>query len=896
MKFFSLFLLTSFCFPAFQAVLPYVVYKNGEAKSGLPLGGLGTGYIEMLSSGGFGKSTIQNNFLNPVSIPSDCYLFIDVGGEHIPLRNEDVEEVRLFGHFPIADLSYRDPKLPFPIKVKAFSPFLKGDTFNSSIPCVLFRFSFGRSRQQAKVRIGMSWTAKEEKQGNLAGAIGWDKKILAPGEEIVGRCAVWLDKDKGYVNLPSSFEVPVEKKGSEIKDEKTAVAVSDWGAFNWEEKGQFTMPYKGKGHLSAIFYSVHWKGGSCGVYYARAGFIKENLKVVEELRISNDSKCAKRRLRSEDGLIELIITDLLENGILWREMRLKNISTSQLNDVSLSLFVNLDIGGLEGAENNIASYDDKENIISIRDKQSSLCGFIRGINNTHYYFGAWETTHQNMKENKLQKVGELKWQIRNLENGIVFSSNEGQYAILFPKHHKVGSRIERERAIVWTECNPTNEREVWLAFSWFFPFYVSRNGEELGHFYANYFDSAEEVAHYSLKKGEDFLKEIEKWQGEIYALSIPLWLKDALINGLYPLVKNSLYTKDGRFSLSESFTGCPINETLVCRFNGSFPLLIFFPELEKKTIREFANLQKEDGEIPFCFGMQDNFSSPVYHLQHPIVSTEFVLMVWRDYYWTKDSQFLKELYPFVKKAIHFARTLDRNGDYLIEEDPQPGQLANQYYDVWEWHGVSSYVNSILLASLKAVTQMAGIMEDEDTKKFASEWFEKAQEEFQRKLWNGRWFNLYSNDETSETSLTNQLVGQWYAYLSGLGEILPKEKIISTIHWIGELNAKASPYGAVNGVTPEGKPDETGRNHQSDGISPGENFAFSSLAISAGERELGLSVSEKVYINIALLRKSPWNIYFNYLSSTGEEWWGSDYYSNMSIWSILIALIKGGAFL
>ncbi len=867
------------------------VYINGEERSGIPLGGLGTGYIELLSNGCFGKSTVQNNFLSPLPLPPGCYLFLETNGLHIPLRTGSVEKIVLNGHFSIADLSYFDPKLPFPLFLKAFSPFIKKDDRNSSLPTIIFRFSSPNPKPQ-KIKIGISWeVAQGKKQGNLAGVLSWKKEILYPQAEMICISAIRMG---GKINpLPPSFDLPCGREGKKIRDENTEMEIGKWGAFNWEEGKEFTLPFSGKGNLSAIFHSVHWEGGFCGTYYIPGGIGKENLILVDGDKISEDGRCVKRRLRSEDGKLEIEITDLLDDGVLWRRVRLKNIANHPLKNLSFSLFVNIDAGGIEEAENNIGEVLENGSLLLISDKEGRYPGYIMGIGNSDYYLGPWQEALRRAGENRLIPVGkESQWWIEERESGLVFRSDEGEYAIFFPKEYKVGKKIEREKGLVWAEWDGGKQREIWFVLSWFFPNYISTQGQVLGHYYANNFSSAEEVAEYSLQNKEKWLKKIEAWQKEIYSLPYPDWLKDALINGLYPLVKNSLYIKDGRFSLSESFTGCPINETLVCRFNGSFPLLIFFPRLEKKVIREFARLQKEDGEIPFCFGMGDNFDSPVYHLQHPIVSTEFILMVWRDYVWTKDSAFLKELYPSVKKALQFARKLDKNGDSLIEEDPQPGGLANQYYDVWEWQGVSSYVNSILLASLKAVAKMAEIMEDEETRRFAEEWFEKAEREFQARLWNGRWFNLYSGEKVSETCLANQLVGQWYAYLTGLGEILPKERIKSAIEWIDKLNCEASPYGVVNGVLPNGKPDESGRNHQSDGISPGEGFAFSATAIFAGEERLGLTASEKIYRNIAHLRKSPWNIYFNYFSSTGEECWGSDYYSNMSVWTILIAL-KGG---
>ncbi len=869
-----------------------VPYENGSARSGMPLGGLGTGYIEIMSDGSFGKSTLENNFLTPSPVSPSSYLFLEIDGRRMSLNRENIRRITFLGHFPIADILYEDEKLPFSLSLRAFSPFIKNDELTSSIPCALFRFSLTSPHKSTRLKIGISWAVEEnQKTGNLAGTLGWQKDALEPGEEWKTICAIYLGENESPTLLPPSFKFKGDKKGERISDGRTSLKVNDWGAFNWEEGLEFTFPYEDKGHLAAIFYSLRWEEGSCGTYYLPGGIGKENLVPLREVEVAENGRAARSTLKTEDGRLEVTIISMLQDGVLWRETSIKNISPHPVKDLLFSFFANLDVGGIEEAERNIGYGGD--DALKIGRADGKLWGIVKGFDNSHYFLGSWMECHQRMREGRLLPLGGEEWRIIPFPQGILFSSSRGEYALAFPPGYKIGRDIKDKEASMWVEAQLERGKaeETWMALSWFFPHYVDRTGNRLGHYYARRFKGAREIAEYALDKRFVLLQRIVEWQDEIYSSPLlPNWLKDALINGLYPIVKNSLWIEDGRFSLSESFTGCPINETLVCRFNGSFPLLLFFPKLEKEVMREFARLQKEDGEIPFCFGMQDTFSAPVFHLQHPIVSTEFVLMAWRDYLYTKDLTFLKEVYPSAKKAMLFARTLDKNGDFLIEEDPQPGGLANQYYDAWEWHGVSAYVNTILLSALKAMERMADLMGDEEMREYAKRWFEGARAEFRRKLWNGRWFNLYSNEKTSETCLANQLVGQWYAYLCDLGEILPREEILSAVRWICALNCQASSYGVVNGVLPNGKPDETGRYHHSDGISPGEGFAYVSTAIMAGERDKGLLAGEKTYRNIALNRKSPWDIYFNYLSSTGEECWGSDYYSNMSIWTIYLALL------
>lgn len=43
-------------------------YCMGEAKSGVPLGGIGTGSIELDTTGALMRSTLQNNWTNEIEI------------------------------------------------------------------------------------------------------------------------------------------------------------------------------------------------------------------------------------------------------------------------------------------------------------------------------------------------------------------------------------------------------------------------------------------------------------------------------------------------------------------------------------------------------------------------------------------------------------------------------------------------------------------------------------------------------------------------------------------------------------------------------------------------------------------------------------------------------------
>ena len=51
--------------------------------------------------------------------------------------------------------------------------------------------------------------------------------------------------------------------------------------------------------------------------------------------------------------------------------------------------------------------------------------------------------------------------------------------------------------------------------------------------------------------------------------------------------------------------------------------------------------------------------------------------------------------------------------------------------------------------------------------------EKGSKAFVEKLWNGRYFSLWADgDKRDDCCMTDQIDGQWYARLLGLGNFLP----------------------------------------------------------------------------------------------------------------------------
>lgn len=451
---------------------------------------------------------------------------------------------------------------------------------------------------------------------------------------------------------------------------------------------------------------------------------------------------------------------------------------------------------------------------------------------------------------------------------------------------------------------PGQQMEFRFILSWCYPYLTTSDGHPRLHRYATRFASAAAAAQYLARNFDALLARVLRWQSAVYASSEPGWLKDWLVNNLYTLPKNTFwladehpdawYGPDGLYTHSESHTGCPIIETIVCRIHGHFPALFFFPELERTTLDAFRHYQLPDGEIPFAFGQPTAIDMPIYRRQHPINSTEYVLLVHRWYTRTKSDVFLRAFLPSVRRALAFAASLDKDGDGLVDDHPHnlPGTYfpANQFYDCWPWHGASAYVAGIGLAALVAGAALAHAAGDDA---FASECqrrLDDGMRAYRTKLWTGNYYRVYTEPETGNSSdavLCNQLMGEWCTRVGGLGPLFPPADVERAIATIERLNVAATAHGAVNSMLPDGTPDVSGGAEFAPNIFLGEVTAAACTWMYAGRQDLGLEVVRRLHGALVAHRRL-WDEHCLLRATDGGPKWGREYYSDAIAWAVPMA--------
>ena len=75
------------------------------------------------------------------------------------------------------------------------------------------------------------------------------------------------------------------------------------------------------------------------------------------------------------------------------------------------------------------------------------------------------------------------------------------------------------------------------------------------------------------------------------------------------------------------------------------------------------------------------------------------------------------------------------------------------------------------------------------------------------LWNGTYFNYDVGNDYKTDIMAEQFAGQWYANLTGLGEIAPAEMRRSALQHVFDFNVMKSQNGAI-GVVKRPSPGST----------------------------------------------------------------------------------------
>ena len=417
---------------------------------------------------------------------------------------------------------------------------------------------------------------------------------------------------------------------------------------------------------------------------------------------------------------------------------------------------------------------------------------------------------------------------------------------------------------------PQEEREITFILGWHFPNHFSERGTLLGHMYEHWFADAGEVNAFLAAHREAIRARVAAFTETLFATTLDPVLADAWMGQLTTLLKCTWWTKAGDFAVWEGLGCCGFHTTDIT-YQGSFGILALFPELQKGQMELGAKFQRADGRVHHFF--TPDLSHVDNGFDRVDMNQQFVLLVARDYLWTGDRTYLRRLWPHVVRAMDNTALLDRDGDGLPDHDTRWNT-----YDAWHFYGTPSYIASLWLSALKAAIRLA---EDLGDRRRAARWrktLKKGADAFERKLWNGEYYSLWVDGKTrDECCMTDQIDGEWFAGLVGLGCVLPRERILAALRAVMRHNFNPED-GLVNATYPPKarRRLSTFQNLQAMAPWTGIEYAIASMLFDVGMVGDGFAVVR--------------NIHERYLRA-GRFWnhveCGDHYYRAMSAWAILL---------
>ncbi len=452
---------------------------------------------------------------------------------------------------------------------------------------------------------------------------------------------------------------------------------------------------------------------------------------------------------------------------------------------------------------------------------------------------------------------------------------------------------------------PAQAKTVTFVLAWHFPNtenYWNRekehHGKALKNHYGTKWPSAWEPAAHALENLESLRARSARYRDALYGSTLPEAAIDAVSSQASIIRTPTVMVLENRTTLAFEGCGdnegcCPMNCTHVYNYEQAMAHL--YPDLER-SMREtdfLVNMRPDGGmsfRTPVPFRQGGNTFQPAADGQMGCV-----MKVYREWLLSGDDAFLRRLWPNVRRALEHAWVKwDADRDGLME-----GEQHNTY-DI-EFYGPNSMMGSLYLGALAAAARMARHLGETAVAEQYEMLRKNGAGKLDQELWNGDYY-VQRVDERPEKAakyqygegcLSDQLLGQWFAEVTGLGHLLPAGHVRATLASIFRNNFRESFDDFANTQRIYALNDEAGlllcswpRGKRpaipfpySDEVWTGIEYQVAAHLIYEGMVKEGLAIVKAARDRYNGLRRNPWN----------EVECGHHYARAMSSWSLLTAL-------
>jgi non-lysosomal glucosylceramidase len=872
------------------------VYKGDELTTiAMPCGGIAAGQLYVTGDGTLANWWISNNAYNtgygidwllnfntPQGPWKVCYQtikpfkYIDQGFQVTVKQNgkeyrkelsgKDFDDISFIGEYPVAKINYSSKSAPLPVKIDAtvYSPFIPLNARESATPATILNYRFEN-------------TGNEETTINIT---GWLQNLVCLDlkQEATGKSRNRVISGNGMRSI--MMDLTDDKSYTPSVRKITVIEDFESGNFNfWKVEG-------------TAFGKIPVKDSARGQQQDVSGY--EGKHLINSFSSAGEDtavgKLTSKAFKIADDFITFKIggggykdgtcLNLLVNGKLVR-----TASGENLEKLTIKTW-------------DVKEFKGKKAILEIIDNEKGSWGHINldqiafsNVPGKDKYFPAGHPYFGNIS---LSVLGNQTFADADYIKGTKTAEE-------LSAEKTVGEKLLGATGTTIV-LKPGESKEVTFLLSWFFPNRPQQYGEggnwnqaiptdgpAIGNMYANWFSNSVDVAEWLSENYARLSAQTFAFHDSYYNnSSLPYWLVQRLMMPVSTLATETCqWWATDKFWAWEGVGSCVGTCTHVWNYEQALSQL--FPELER-NIREktdFATSFQENGSI-----LSRNGWGGVLIDGH----AGAILKAYRENLYSKDGLFLSRNWEKIKRATNFIIGEDGNEDGIIEKEQ-----ANTY-DI-AFYGPNTYVGSLYLSALKAASKMALIMNDPVFSKKCDSIFENGKNYSVNKLWNGEYFTQevdrikHPQFQYGTGCLSDQVFGQTWAHLYGLGYIYPEQNVKKALQSIWKYNwapqvgiqtkihapertyADFEEPGLLVATWPfEKHPGENGVRYR-DEVWTGIEYQVATNMIYEGMVDEGLSIIKSIHERYSPEKHNPWN----------EIECGDHYARALASWGVLDAL-------
>jgi Predicted bile acid beta-glucosidase len=443
-------------------------------------------------------------------------------------------------------------------------------------------------------------------------------------------------------------------------------------------------------------------------------------------------------------------------------------------------------------------------------------------------------------------------------------------------------------------------------------------GEIVGNYYALSYSDAWDVAVKTLLQLEALERDTLDFVESFCASDLPAVVKEAALYNLSTLRSQTCFrTSDGRFwgweGCHDHHGSCYGSCTHVWNYEQATAFL--FGDLARSMREiEFMHATRDDGHMSFRVHLPLEYAT-----QWGIAAADgqmgCIMKLYRDWQLSGDDAMLRSLWPRAKAALSFCWI---KGGWDADRDGVMEGCQHNTMDV-EYYGPNPQMEVWYLGALRSAEEMAKHLGDDEFAATCHDLYERGRKWTEENLFNGEYYehqirpvgkdgfiaeglrhaSMGARDldnpelQLGSGCLVDQLVGQYFAHVVGLGYLLDPAQVKSTLSSILRYNFRENLFGHFNHMRSFALADESAllmasypRGNRPKRPFPYFNEVMTGFEYTAaigmlyeGQIEEGLRCISAIRARYTGKRRSPFN----------EAECGHHYARAMASWAAVLAL-------